>query len=130
VWNRKKNQSFCPNFLTLKKIKMKKEEFETLYKKVIKLEDKINHLLEDLDGTKELIKPYIQFHKPLITISSLKEKYWHCNCPIIIEGKIVRHSVYLGVKDKFEGKDDKKLVRLSQIKMEELLRKKYPQMFE
>ena len=109
---------------------MKKEEFETLYKKVIKLEDKINQLLEDLDGTKEMIKPYIQFHRPLITISTLKEKYWHCNFPIIIEGKMVRHSVYLGVKDKFEGKDDKKLVRLSQIKIEELLRKKYPQMFE
>jgi hypothetical protein len=109
---------------------MKKEEFETLYKKVIKLEDKINHLLENLDGTKELIKPYIQFHRPQIIISTLKEKYWHCNCPIIIEGKLVRHSVYLGVKDKYEGKDDKKLIRLSQIKIEELLRKKYPQMFE
>jgi len=109
---------------------MKKEEFETLYKKVIKLEDKINHLLEDLDGTKELIKPYIQFHRPLITISTLKEKYWHCNCPIIIEGKLVRHSVYLGSKEKFEGKDDKKLIRLAQIKMDELLKAKYPQMFE
>ena len=109
---------------------MKKEEFETLYKKVIKLEDKINHLLEDLDGTKELIKPYIQFHRPLITISTLKDKYWHCNCPVIIDGKMIRHSVYLGLKDKFEGKDDKKLIKLSQIKIEELLRKKYPQMFE
>jgi len=36
----------------------------------------------------------------------------------------------LGVKDKYEGKDDKKLIKLSQIKIEELLRKKYPQMFE
>jgi hypothetical protein len=109
---------------------MKKEEFETLYKKVIKLEDKIKHLLDELDETKEMIKPYIQFHRPLITISTLKDKYWHCNCPVIIEGKLVRHSVYLGVKDKYEGKDDKKLIKLSQIKMEELLRKKYPQMFE
>jgi len=109
---------------------MKKEEFETLYKKVIKFEDKIKHLLDELDETKEMIKPYIQFHRPLITISTLKEKYWHCNCPIIIDGILIRHSVYLGSKDKFDGKDDKKLVRLSQIKMEELLRKKYPQMFE
>ena len=109
---------------------MKKEEFETLYKKVIKLEDKINHLLENLDGTKELIKPYIQFHRPQIIISTLKEKYWHCNCPIIIEGKIIRHSVYLGNKDKFEGKDDKRLVKLAENKMGELLRKKYPQFFE
>ena len=109
---------------------MKKEEFETLYKKVIKLEDKIKHLLDELDETKEMIKPYIQFHRPQITISTLKEKYWHCNCPIIIDGILIRHSVYLGSKDKFDGKDDKKLVRLSQIKMEELLRKKYPQMFE
>ena len=109
---------------------MKKEEFETHYKKVIKLEEKIKHLLDELDETKEMIKPYIQFHKPLITISTLKYKYWHCNCPIIIEGKLVRHSVYLGVKDKYEGKDDKKLIRLSKIKIEELLRKKYPQFFE
>jgi hypothetical protein len=130
VWNRKKNQSFCPKFLTLIKIRMKKEEFETHYKKVIKSEEKINHLIDELDETKELIKPYFQFHRPLITISTLKEKYWHCNCPIIIDGKMNRHSVYLGSKDKFEGKDDKKLIRLSQIKMEELLRKKYPQMFE
>jgi len=109
---------------------MKKEEFETLYKKVIKLEDKIKQLLDELDETKEMIKPYIQFHKPQITISSLKNKYWHCNCPVIIEGKMVRHSVYLGSKEKFEGKDDKKLIRLSQIKIEELLKKKYPQMFQ
>ena len=109
---------------------MKKEEFETLYKKVIKLEDKINHLLENLDGTKELIKPYIQFHRPQIIISTLKEKYWHCNCPIIIEGKIIRHSVYLGNKDKFDGKNDKRLIKLAENKMGELLRKKYPQFFE
>ena len=109
---------------------MKKEEFETNYKRLIKLEVKIKQLLEDLDRTKELIKPYIQFHRPQITISTLKEKYWHCHCPISIEGKLVRHSVYLGVKDKYEGKDDKKLIKLSQIRIEELLRKKYPQMFE
>jgi hypothetical protein len=109
---------------------MKKEEFETLYKKVIKLEDKIKHLQDELDENKEMIKPYIQFHRPQITISTLKDRYWHCNCPVIIDGKLVRHSVYLGVKDKYEGKEDKKLVRLSQIKIEELLKKKYPQFFE
>ena len=109
---------------------MKKEEFEIHYKRWVKLEEKIKHLLDELDETKEMIKPYIQFNRPQITISTLKEKYWHCNCPIIIDGILIRHSVYLGSKDKFDGKDDKKLVRLSQIKMEELLRKKYPQMFE
>jgi hypothetical protein len=109
---------------------MKKEEFELQYKRVIKLEVKIKQLLENLDGTKELIKPYIQFHRPQIVISTLKEKYWHCNCPVIIDGKLVRHSVYLGSKEKFEGKDDKKLIRLAQIKMDELLKAKYPQMFE
>lgn len=109
---------------------MRKEEFEINYKRVIKLEVKIKQLLENLDGTKELIKPYIQFHRPQIVISTLKDKYWHCNCPVIIDGKLVRHSVYLGVKDKFEGKDDKKLIKLSQRKIEELLRKKYPQFFE
>lgn len=87
-------------------------------------------MANELDEAKELIKPYIQFHKPLITISTLKDKYWHCNCPIIIDGKMVRHSVYLGSKEKFEGKDDKKLIRLAQFKMEELMMKKYPQMFE
>ena len=109
---------------------MKKEEFETLYKKVIKLEDKIKHLLDELDNTKELIKPYIQFNRPQITISTLKEKYWHCNCPIIIEGIMIRHSVYLGSKDKFDGKTDKRLIKLAENKMGELLRKKYPHMFE
>ena len=109
---------------------MKREAFEASYKKIVRLEHKIKLLLDELDETKETIKPYIQFHRPLLTISTLKDKYWHCNCPVIIEGKMVRHSVYLGVKDKFEGKDDKKLIKLSQIKIEELLRKKYPQMFD
>ena len=109
---------------------MRKEEFEINYKRVIKLEVKIKHLLDELDNTKELIKPYIQFNRPQITISTLKEKYWHCNCPVIIDGKLVRHSVYLGSKEKFEGKDDKKLIRLAQIKMDELLKAKYPQMFK
>ena len=48
-----KNQSFSPNFLTLKKINMKKEEFETYYKKVNKLEDKIKQLTNELNETKE-----------------------------------------------------------------------------
>jgi hypothetical protein len=43
---------------------------------------------------------------------------------------MVRHSVYLGNKDKFEGKTDKRLINLAERKMGELLRKKYPHMFE
>jgi len=109
---------------------MKQQEFDTYFKKIGKLEDKIKLLQIELEEIKDIVAPFIQFHRPLITISTLKEKYWHCNCPIIIDGILIRHSVYLGSKDKFDGKDDKKLVRLSQIKMEELLRKKYPQMFE
>ena len=109
---------------------MRKEAFEASYKKIVRLEHKIKHLLDELDETKETIKPYIQFHRPLLTISTLKEKYWHCNCPIIIEGIMIRHSVYLGSKDKFEGKNDKRLIKLAENKMGELLRKKYPHMFE
>lgn len=109
---------------------MKKEEFETHYKKVNKLEDKIKQLTNELDETKELIAPYIQFYKPLVSISTLKEKYWHCNSPIVLNSKITRHSVYLGSKDKFEGKTDRRLIKLAERKMGELLRKKYPHMFE
>ena len=109
---------------------MIKEAFEASYKKIVRLEHKIKHLLDELDETKETIKPYIQFHRPLLTISTLKEKYWHCNSPIVINGKMNRHSVYLGSKDKFEGKTDPKLVKLAERKMGELLRKKYPHIFE
>ena len=109
---------------------MRKEAFEASYKKIVRLEHKIKHLLDELDETKETIKPYIQFHRPLITISSLKNKYWHCNSPIFINGKMNRHSVYLGIKEKFEGKNDKRLIQLAENKMGELLRKKYPHMFE
>ncbi len=109
---------------------MKKEEFETHYKKVNKLEDKIKKLTNELDETKELIAPYLQFYKPIVNISTMKEKYWHCNTPIVINGKMARHSVYLGSKDKFEGKTDKRLIKLAENKMGELLRKKYPHMFE
>ena len=70
----------------------------------------------------EKIEPFIQYHEPLITISTMKEKYWHCNSPIVIDGKMTRHSVYLGIKDKFEGKTDKKLVKLAQRKMGDLLK--------
>ena len=109
---------------------MRKEAFEASYKKIVRLEHKIKLLSNELEQNKELIMPYIQFHLPLITISTLKEKYWHCNSPIIINGKITRHSVYLGSKDKFEGKTDPKLVKLAEKKMGEFLRKKYPHMFE
>jgi len=109
---------------------MKKEEFETHYKKVNKLENKIKQLTNELEQNKELLTPYIQFHRPLIHISTVKEKYWHCNSPIFIYGKMTRHSVYLGSKDKFEGKTDKRLVKMAEKKMGELLRKKYPHMFE
>ena len=109
---------------------MRKEAFEASYKKIVRLENKIKLLSNELEQNKELITPYIQFHRPLITISTLKEKYWHCNCPIIIEEIKIRHSVYLGNKDKFEGKVDKRLIKLAENKMGELLRKKYPHMFE
>ena len=109
---------------------MRKEAFEASYKKIVRLEHKIKLLSNELEQKKELITPYIQFHRPLITISTLKEKYWHCNSPIVINGKMNRHSVYLGSKDKFEGKADKNLIKLAENKMGELLRKKYPHMFE
>ena len=64
------------------------------------------------------------------TNAKMKKKYWNCNSPIVMNGKMTRHSVYLGIKDKFEGKTDKKLIKLAQRKMGDLLRKKYPEMFE
>ena len=110
---------------------MKKEEFDACYKRIEKIEYKIKRLKIELDEVKEFIEPYIQFHRPQIILSTLKEKYWHSNTPIQVDGKLlVRHSVYLGNKDNFEGKSDKKLIKLAEIKMGELLRKKYPQMFE
>ena len=110
---------------------MKQEEFDIYYKRIVKLEDKIKQLQIELDEVRKFLSPYIQFHRPQIVIATLKEKYWHSNTPIQVDGKLlVRHSVYLGNKDNFEGKSDKKLIKLAEIKMGELLRKKYPQMFE
>jgi hypothetical protein len=109
---------------------MKKEEFDIYYKRIVKLEDKIKQLQIELDELKEFVSPFIQFHRPQIVIATLKEKYWHSNTPIQLSGQLVRHSVYLGNKDNFEGKSDKKLIKLAENKMGELLRRKYPQMFE
>ena len=109
---------------------MKKEEFDIYYKRIVKLEDKIKQLQIELDEVKGIISPFIQFHKPQIVIATLKEKYWHSNTPIHLSGQFVRHSVYLGNKENFDGKSDKKLIKLAENKMGELLRRKYPQMFE
>ena len=110
---------------------MKQEEFDINFKRIEKLEDRIKQLQIELDEVRKFLSPYIQFHRPQIVIATLKEKYWHSNTPIQVDGKLlVRHSVYLGNKDNFEGKSDKKLIKLAEIKMGELLRKKYPQMFE
>ena len=92
---------------------MKKEEFDIYYKRIVKLEDKIKQLQIELDEVKGIISPYIQFHRPQIIISTLKEKYWHSNTPIHVDDNLVRHSVYLGIKDNFEGKSDKKLIKLA-----------------
>ena len=109
---------------------MRKEIFEVHRKRMKKLENKMEQLERELASIQEKIEPFIQYHEPLITISTMKEKYWHCNSPIVIDGEMTRHSVYLGIKDKFEGKTDKKLIKLAQRKMGDLLRKKYPEMFE
>ena len=109
---------------------MKKEEFDIYYKRIVKLEDKIKQLQIELNEVKGIVSPYIQFHKPQIVIATLKEKYWHSNTPIQLSGQFVRHSVYLGNKENFDGKSDKKLIKLAEQKMGELLRRKYPQMFE
>jgi hypothetical protein len=110
---------------------MKKEEFDIYYKRIVKLENKIKQLQIELDEVKGIISPFIQFHRPQIVIASFKEKYWHSNTPIQFDGKLlVRHSVYLGNKENFDGKSDKKLIKFAENKMGELLRRKYPQMFE
>ena len=56
---------------------MKREDFENTYQKVLKMDSKIMQLTNELAEKKELIAPYLQFYRPLITISSLKNKYWH-----------------------------------------------------
>ena len=109
---------------------MKQQEFDTYFKKIGKLEDKIKLLQIELEEIKDIVAPFIQFHRPTITISTLKGKYWHSNTPIQDGGKLVRHSVYLGSKENFDGRNDKKLLKLAEQKMGELLRKKYPQMFD
>ena len=109
---------------------MKQEEFDINFKRIEKLEDKIKQLQIELDEVKGFVSPYIQFHRPQIILSTLKEKYWHSNTPIITDGKLVRHSVYLGNKENFDGKSDKKLIKLAENKMSDLLKRKYPQMFE
>jgi hypothetical protein len=109
---------------------MEKEVFDAHFNKLKKLEQRINNLQHEYDELKELLNPYFQFHEPLLNIATLKEKYWHCNCTVLIDKKINRHTVYLGAKDKFEGKTDKKLVKLAKNKMTEFLRRKYPKMFE
>ena len=109
---------------------MKKEEFDIYYKRIVKLEDKIKQLQIELDEVQGIISPFIQFHRPQIVIATLKEKYWHSNTPIQLSGQMVRHSVYLGNKENFDGKSDKKLIKLAEYKMSDLLKRKYPQMFE
>jgi hypothetical protein len=109
---------------------MRKEIFEVHLKTMRKLEQKIELMQTELESIQSIVNPFLQFHEPNINITTLKEKYWNCNCLIELDGKMTRHSVYLGIKENFEGKTDKKLIKLAKQKIEVQLRKKYPKMFE
>ena len=109
---------------------MKKEIFEVHVKRMRKLEQKIELMQTELESIRSIVNPFIQFHEPNINITTLKEKYWNCNCPIELDGKMTRHSVYFGIKENFEGKTDKKLIKLAKQKIDVQLRKKYPKLFE
>ncbi len=66
---------------------MRKEIFEVHRKRMKKLENKMEQLQRELASIQEKIEPFVQYHEPLITISTMKEKYWHCNSPIVIDGE-------------------------------------------
>ena len=87
------------------------------------MEKELNELLNQ-------IEPVLQFHRPTITISKLRDRYYHCSAPIKMNGKLTRYSVHLGAIEQWFDINEIDLKRIAERKMVELLRKKYPHMFE
>jgi hypothetical protein len=109
---------------------MKEEEFDTFNNKAEKLRTKLAIMEKELNDLLNHIEPFQQFHRPTITISKLRDKYYHCSAPIKQNGKLTRHSCHLGAIDQLLDINETNLKRIAEKKMGELLRKKYPHMFE
>lgn len=109
---------------------MKDEEFDTFYNKAEKLKSKMVIMEKELKDLLSHIEPVHQFHRPKLTISRLRNRYYHCSAPIKLEGKLTRHTCHLGSIEQLLDMNENDLKRIAERKMGELLRKKYPHMFE
>jgi hypothetical protein len=109
---------------------MKDEEFDTFYNKAEKLRTKLAIMEKGLNDLLNHIEPFQQFHRPTITISKLRAKYYHCSAPIKLNGILTRHTCHLGSIEQLLDMNENDLKRMAERKMGELLRKKYPQMFD
>ena len=109
---------------------MKDEEFDTFYKKAEKLKAKLETMENELKDLMNHIEPFQQFHRPTITVSKLRDRYYHCSAPIKLDGKLTRHTCHLGAIDQLSEMDEKELKKMAERKMIQLLKAKYPQMFE
>ena len=109
---------------------MKDEEFDTFYKKSEKLKAKLETMENELKNLLNHIEPFQQFHRPTITISRLRNRYYHCSAPIKLEGKLTRHTCHLGSIEQLQDINEKELKKMAERKMIQLLKEKYPQMFE
>jgi hypothetical protein len=109
---------------------MKDNEFDTFYNKAEKLRTKLAIMEKELKDLLSHIEPVQQFHRPALTISRLRNRYYHCSAPIKQNGKLTRHSCHLGAIEQLLDINETNLKRIAEKKMGELLRKKYPHMFE
>jgi hypothetical protein len=110
---------------------MKPNEFDTTLEIIKSIDKKINRLISDKNLLENELREYEQFHRPKISISIFKGKYYHSTCRIYLDdGKVLYHTAHLGKKDLFVDKNDERLLRLSESKMREVLIAKYPDMFK
>ena len=109
---------------------MKDEEFDAVHKRAEKLKSKLETMENELKELLNYIEPFLQFHRPTITVSKLRDRYYHCSAPIKLDGKLTRHSCHLGAIDQLSEMDEKELKKMAKRKMMQLLKTKYPQMFE
>lgn len=109
---------------------MKDEEFDAVHKRVQKLKSKLETMEIELKDLLNHIEPFQQFHRPTITVSKLRDKYYHCSAPIKLDGKLTRHSCHLGAIDQLSEMNEKELKIMAERKMIQLLKAKYPKMYE
>lgn len=109
---------------------MKDEEFDAVHKRAEKLKSKLETMENELKELLNYIEPFQQFHRPTITVSKLRDRYYHCSAPIKLDGKLTRHSCHLGSIEQLQDINEKELKKMAERKMIQLLKAKYPQMFE